>query len=97
MHLVLLFFPILTKSYDYRFVIPAFGPLFAVGALSAWGLGLKVQGVASGAGLGEVSLGRSRRSALAGARTHSPRIRARASSMALSSPAFSRPADRPRR
>jgi hypothetical protein len=43
--LVLLFFPILTKSYDYRFVIPAFGPLFAVGALAAWGLGLKVQGL----------------------------------------------------
>jgi hypothetical protein len=40
--LVLLFFPILTKSYDYRFVIPAFGPLFAVGALSAWGLRLRV-------------------------------------------------------
>ena len=42
--LVLIFFPILTKSYDYRFVIPAFGPLFAVGALSAWGLGSRLRG-----------------------------------------------------
>lgn len=41
--LVLIFFPIFTKSYDYRFVIPAFGPLFAVGALSAWGIGLRVR------------------------------------------------------
>ncbi|MFL5824242.1 MAG: glycosyltransferase family 39 protein [Solirubrobacteraceae bacterium] len=41
--LVLLFFPILTKSYDYRFVIPAFGPLFAVGALSTWGLGRRTR------------------------------------------------------
>jgi hypothetical protein len=36
--LALLVFPILTKGYDYRFVIPSFGPLFAVGALSGWGL-----------------------------------------------------------
>jgi Dolichyl-phosphate-mannose-protein mannosyltransferase len=36
--LVLLLFPLVTKSYDYRFVIPALGPLFATGALSAWGL-----------------------------------------------------------
>ncbi len=36
--LVLLFFPIFTKGYDYRFVIPAFGPLLAAGALAAWGL-----------------------------------------------------------
>jgi 4-amino-4-deoxy-L-arabinose transferase-like glycosyltransferase len=35
--LVLIFFPILTKAYDYRFMIPAFGPLAAVGGLSAWG------------------------------------------------------------
>jgi hypothetical protein len=36
--LTLLFFPILVKSYDYRFVIPAFAPLFAGGALGGWGL-----------------------------------------------------------
>jgi hypothetical protein len=36
--LALLFAPIFTKGYDYRFVIPAFGPLLAAGALSAWGL-----------------------------------------------------------
>lgn len=36
--LVLLFFPILTKSYDYRFTVPAFAPLVACGALAAWGL-----------------------------------------------------------
>jgi dolichyl-phosphate-mannose-protein mannosyltransferase len=35
--LVLLFFPILLHAYDYRFVIPALGPLFAVGGISAWG------------------------------------------------------------
>jgi hypothetical protein len=36
--LALLFFPILVKGYDYRFVIPAYGPLVAASALSAWGL-----------------------------------------------------------
>jgi hypothetical protein len=36
--LVLLFFPILVKSYDYRFAIPAYAPLVAAGALSAWGV-----------------------------------------------------------
>lgn len=41
--LVLLFFPLFTKSYDYRFVIPAFGPLFAAGALAAWGLSLRLK------------------------------------------------------
>lgn len=37
--LMLLFFPIVTKAYDYRFTIPAFAPLVAAGALAAWGLG----------------------------------------------------------
>jgi hypothetical protein len=36
--LALLFFPILVKGYDYRFVVPALGPLVAAGALAAWGL-----------------------------------------------------------
>ncbi|MGA2470794.1 MAG: hypothetical protein ABSG64_08910 [Solirubrobacteraceae bacterium] len=36
--LALLFFPILTTGYDYRYVIPALGPLFAVGALAGWGI-----------------------------------------------------------
>jgi len=40
--LVLLFFPIFTKGYDYRFVIPAFGPLFATAALGAWGIGSRI-------------------------------------------------------
>jgi hypothetical protein len=41
--LVLLFFPIVSKSYDYRFTIPAFAPLVAAGALAAWGLVVKVR------------------------------------------------------
>jgi hypothetical protein len=36
--LFLLLFPIITKGYDYRFVIPAFAPLTAAAALGAWGL-----------------------------------------------------------
>lgn len=40
--LMLLFFPIVTKSYDYRFVIPAFAPLAAAGALAGWGLATRV-------------------------------------------------------
>jgi hypothetical protein len=43
--LALLFFPILVKGYDYRFVIPAYAPLFAGGALSAWGLALRMRPV----------------------------------------------------
>ena len=41
--LVLLLFPLFTKGYDYRFVIPAFGPLFASAALAAWGIGTRVR------------------------------------------------------
>jgi hypothetical protein len=41
--LILLLFPEFTKGYDYRFVIPAFGPLFATAALSGWGLGTRVR------------------------------------------------------
>jgi hypothetical protein len=41
--LMLLFFPIVTKGYDYRFVIPAFAPLFAAGALAAWGLVVRIR------------------------------------------------------
>jgi hypothetical protein len=33
----------LTMGYDYRFVIPAFGPLFAAGALAAWGLTVRLR------------------------------------------------------
>jgi hypothetical protein len=40
--LILLFFPLFTKGYDYRFVIPAFGPLFASAALAAWGITARV-------------------------------------------------------
>jgi hypothetical protein len=40
--LVLLLFPILSKGYDYRYVIPAFGPLFATAALSGWGIGARI-------------------------------------------------------
>ena len=42
--LVLLFFPLFTKGYDYRFVIPVFGPLFATATLAAWGLSSRVAG-----------------------------------------------------
>ncbi|MHB8491899.1 MAG: hypothetical protein ACYDA6_06780, partial [Solirubrobacteraceae bacterium] len=41
--LLLLFFPILASSYDYRYVIPAIPPLVAAGTLSAWGLALRVR------------------------------------------------------
>jgi hypothetical protein len=34
--LALLFFPIFTKGYDYRFTIQAFAPLVAASALSLW-------------------------------------------------------------
>jgi hypothetical protein len=44
--LALLFFPIFTKGYDYRFVIPAFGPLVAAGALAAWGLVVRIRPLA---------------------------------------------------
>lgn len=36
--LLLLMFPIVSKSYDYRFVIPALAPLIAAATLGAWGL-----------------------------------------------------------
>ncbi len=36
--LMLLFLPIVSKSYDYRFAIPAFAPLVAAGTLVVWGL-----------------------------------------------------------
>jgi hypothetical protein len=36
--LFLLAFPIVTKGYDYRFVIPAYAPLAAAAALGVWGL-----------------------------------------------------------
>jgi hypothetical protein len=39
----LLFFPILIKGYDYRFVIPAFAPLLGAGALAAWGLAVRIK------------------------------------------------------
>jgi hypothetical protein len=42
--IVLLAFPILSKGYDYRFVIPAFGPLFATAALAAWGISVRISG-----------------------------------------------------
>jgi Dolichyl-phosphate-mannose-protein mannosyltransferase len=34
----LIWFPILTTGYNYRFVIPALGPLIAAAAFGAWGL-----------------------------------------------------------
>jgi hypothetical protein len=41
--LALLFFPIFTKGYDYRFVISAFAPLVAAGSLAAWGLMVNIR------------------------------------------------------
>jgi hypothetical protein len=43
--LVLLRFPIFFKGYDYRFVIPASGPLLAAGALAACGLVVGIKGL----------------------------------------------------
>jgi hypothetical protein len=40
--LATLFFPILVKGYDYRFVIPAYPPLVAAATLAGWGLALRV-------------------------------------------------------
>jgi hypothetical protein len=37
--MMLLFLPIVSKGYDYRFTLAAFAPLVAAGALAAWGLG----------------------------------------------------------
>jgi hypothetical protein len=45
--LMLLFFPIVGKSYDYRFVVPAFAPLVAAAVIAAWGLVLKAKGSAT--------------------------------------------------
>jgi|GEM_PF-1096397 len=39
--LMLIFFPILSKGYDYRFVVPALASLVAAGTLSAWGLAVR--------------------------------------------------------
>jgi hypothetical protein len=41
--LILLFFPIVSKSYDYRFVVPAYAPLAAAAALSGWGLARRLR------------------------------------------------------
>jgi hypothetical protein len=41
--LELLLAPIFTKAYDYRFVIPALGPLAATAALAYWGLWNKIR------------------------------------------------------
>ena len=46
--LILLLFPLFTKGYDYRFVIPAFGPLFATAVLAAWGITTRVASRAAG-------------------------------------------------
>jgi hypothetical protein len=45
--LALLFFPIFTNGYDYRYTIAAFGPLVAAGALAAWGLALRLRPLAA--------------------------------------------------
>jgi hypothetical protein len=34
----LLIFPLLTKGYDFRFVVPPLGPLSVAAALSGWAL-----------------------------------------------------------
>ncbi len=41
--LSLLFFPILTHGYDYRYVIPAFAPLVGAGALAISGLAVRIR------------------------------------------------------
>lgn len=44
MAFALLWFPIVTKGYDFRFVIPTLGPLFGAAALGAWGLAHRARG-----------------------------------------------------
>jgi hypothetical protein len=44
--LSVLFVPILTSGYDYRYVIPAFAPLLAAGALGMWGLTVRLRPLA---------------------------------------------------
>jgi hypothetical protein len=39
----LLFFPMFTNGYDYRYTIAAFGPLVAAGALAGWGLAVRLR------------------------------------------------------
>lgn len=41
--LMLVFFPIVGKAYDYRFMVPAYAPLVAAAALGGWGLTTKVR------------------------------------------------------
>ena len=41
--LALLFFPILAHGYEFRYVVPAFGPLLAAGALAGWGLAVRLR------------------------------------------------------
>jgi hypothetical protein len=55
--LMLLFFPILSKGLDYRFVIPASAPLVAAGALAAWGLVTRIAGRPGRAGFASPSAG----------------------------------------
>jgi 4-amino-4-deoxy-L-arabinose transferase-like glycosyltransferase len=45
--LAMLFFPILVKGYDYRFVIPAYAPLVAAATLAGWGLALRLAPLAA--------------------------------------------------
>jgi len=40
--IALLFFPLFTLGYDYRYVIPAFGPLFATASLGGWGIASRI-------------------------------------------------------
>ena len=41
--MVLLLFPLFTKGYDYRYVIPAYGPLFATASLAGWGIYVRLR------------------------------------------------------
>jgi len=41
--LTLLFVPLFTTGYEYRYVVPAFAPLLAAGALAAWGLVVRIR------------------------------------------------------
>jgi hypothetical protein len=43
MAFALLWFPIVTKGYDFRFVIPALGPLFGAAVLGAWAVARRVR------------------------------------------------------
>ena len=50
--LTLLLAPLFTSEYDYRFTIPAFGPLAATAAIGAWAVIVRARSLIAGARVG---------------------------------------------